>query len=113
MTPAMAAAVTDHLWTTNELFSAGCSLFEMTKTQKCRHCGSEFQPGPQKPGYIDECPSCLAAMHEVEVQRADNRWLRGYRPKPKNENWELVKVLFWVVLIIAWFVLAIVTAFRK
>ena len=26
----------------------------------CRYCGQPFTPKPGKPGYIDECPVCLA-----------------------------------------------------
>jgi hypothetical protein len=25
----------------------------------CRHCGDSFNPLPGKPGFINECPSCL------------------------------------------------------
>ncbi|MGB6943316.1 MAG: hypothetical protein WBE37_13020 [Bryobacteraceae bacterium] len=30
-------------------------------SHRCRYCGENFIPPPQKPGYVDECPEC---MHE-------------------------------------------------
>jgi hypothetical protein len=35
--------------------------------RSCRHCGAKFFPEPFKPGFIDECPNCLAARGQFSI----------------------------------------------
>lgn len=35
----------------------------------CRHCYDQFVPAPGKPGYIDECPSCMESGPPVDTPR--------------------------------------------
>jgi len=39
----------------------------MPEPVQCRYCGEYFEPRPGKPGYIDECLSCLYAKTAPQI----------------------------------------------
>jgi hypothetical protein len=65
----------------------------------CRHCGIEFRPMPGKPGYIDECPFCLAERNSPPPNVHAPLVICPKKQKTLNDI--LSTILIWVLAAIA------------
>src|ERR1035441_622488 len=68
----------------------------------CRHCGIEFQSYAGKPGYLDECPDCLADRNNPPPRFHPHLWIYQKRTRTVFDTFfhSFKQILVGVIIIV-------------